>query len=410
MRIVHLVKNDSKGGAAKGAIRLNESLVASGIDSRVLVDVKFLDNNPSFVVKGPILRILRRIMPVVENRILKFMFNMELSIVSTMGIKRRDTISNLRRLNPDIIHVHWPHGLMAYIPDLLNIGVPIFWTLHDSWLLTGGCHLPNDCSQLSLGCLECPLAKNIFAQNVIRNNWNKKKKYLTIKPIHVITLSNWMYQRAIENNIVSGSTIKCLPNPLNTLKFAHSNQLKTKKNRIVFGYGAMGSLTDKNKGFDLLKDAIDLLEPYILDKIEFLIYGNKEKNIELNFKCNYHVHGYIASEGKMVSHYQSIDYTIVPSRLENLSYTIMESLSCGVPVICYDVGGNSDLVKDGLNGYLIEDVSAISLAKQIAFCVSSNEENRLELSKNSRDWVVDNYSYEKIAREYLEVYRSISSQ
>ena len=47
------------------------------------------------------------------------------------------------------------------------------------------------------------------------------------------------------------------------------------------------------------------------------------------------------------------DYTVLLSDSEGLSYTVQESLQYQVPVICTDVGGNAELIKDGENGYLV---------------------------------------------------------
>jgi len=58
---------------------------------------------------------------------------------------------------------------------------------------------------------------------------------------------------------------------------------------------------------------------------------------------------------------------IFPSRLENLPMSIAEALASGVPVIASDVGGISEMVQPGLNGYLArpEDTAAfIALARK----------------------------------------------
>ncbi len=41
--------------------------------------------------------------------------------------------------------------------DIAKIDKPIVWTLHDLWPLTGGCHIPHNCSRFKEGCGLCPL-------------------------------------------------------------------------------------------------------------------------------------------------------------------------------------------------------------------------------------------------------------
>ena len=47
------------------------------------------------------------------------------------------------------------------------------------------------------------------------------------------------------------------------------------------------------------------------------------------------------------------DYTVLLSDAEGLPYTIQESLQYGTPVICTDIGGCTELIKDGVNGYVV---------------------------------------------------------
>jgi len=407
MRVVHLVKNDTKGGAPKGAIRLHESLLSIGIESVVLVDVKFSHTDSVISITGPIPRLLRRFLPIIENWVLRLFLDMKLSLFSSIGLRRSDTLRNLIRLRPSIIHVHWSHGMMVNVLDVLNLGVPIVWTLHDSWLFTGGCHLPHNCPELSAGCNDCPLAKNGLGKNYIRRIWDAKYQVLSKNPITIIALSKWMHGKASASTLILGSSILTLPNPLNTFKFAPTNQCKSIKNRICFGFGAMGALTDRNKGFDLLRGAFDLIKSIDLSRLELVIYGNNGEVLGLRRELDVRSYGYISSDEEMVNHFSSVDFTIVPSRLENLSYTILESLSCGVPVICFDVGGNGNLVKDGVNGFIIKEVTSEALADCIVLCAHMSGIQINMLRSHSRALVEWEYSYSKVARDYDRVYKSM---
>src|SRR5690606_41352063 len=59
-----------------------------------------------------------------------------------------NTTNNRLILEADIIHLHWVNfGLLSIdsIGDLLKLGKPVVWTLHDMWPFTGGCHHSGDC-------------------------------------------------------------------------------------------------------------------------------------------------------------------------------------------------------------------------------------------------------------------------
>lgn len=59
------------------------------------------------------------------------------------------------------------------------------------------------------------------------------------------------------------------------------------------------------------------------------------------------------------------DILILPSRFDGRPLVVMEALACGVPVIASSVGGLSDLVSDGINGYLVPPADTRTIADRI---------------------------------------------
>ena len=51
--------------------------------------------------------------------------------------------------------------------------------------------------------------------------------------------------------------------------------------------------------------------------------------------------------------YKVADLFVFPSYREGLSLSLMEAMSSGLPVVCSNIRGNKDLIKDGESGYLI---------------------------------------------------------
>ena len=96
---------------------------------------------------------------------------------------------------------------------------------------------------------------------------------------------------------------------------------------------------------------------------------------------------------------------VVPSLTENLSYAIMESLSCGTPVVAFNIGGNSDMVEHKQNGYLAQECDNEDLAAGIVWCLENNMNERLGIA--AREKVVRDYSLEVVSGQYKELYEQI---
>jgi glycosyltransferase involved in cell wall biosynthesis len=116
--------------------------------------------------------------------------------------------------------------------------------------------------------------------------------------------------------------------------------------------------------------------------------------------------GYIQDDLLMRLLYVSADVTVIPSRSENLPNVALESLSCGTPLVSFEIGGLTDIIQHKVNGYLASPFDSQDLAKGIEFLLDKDDE---ALSAVARDSVLSRYSYEKISKLYLELYSEILS-
>ena len=134
---------------------------------------------------------------------------------------------------------------------------------------------------------------------------------------------------------------------------------------------------------------------------ELIIFGAGEELGALNIRLNVHNPGMLQDE-QLLAVYRAASVMVVPSLSENLSNIIMESLSCGTPVVAFNIGGNSDMIDHKQNGYLAEPFNSEDLAAGIAWCLDNNTSG--ELSRNARKKVEENYSMERVGEMYVELY------
>ncbi|MFH0854596.1 MAG: glycosyltransferase family 4 protein [bacterium] len=101
-------------------------------------------------------------------------------------------------------------------------------------------------------------------------------------------------------------------------------------------------------------------------------------------------------------YFHAFDVFCLPSIKEGLSYTLLEALMAGLPIVATNVGGNSEIVKDGENGFLVPPKNRNILAEKIKM-ILKNKELRERMGGASYKMAGD-FSLDKMARETMEVY------
>jgi glycosyltransferase involved in cell wall biosynthesis len=97
------------------------------------------------------------------------------------------------------------------------------------------------------------------------------------------------------------------------------------------------------------------------------------------------------------------DATVIASAQEGLPTMAMESLACGTLVVSTPVGIVPEIIKDGVNGYIVNDTSVLSEIMEKALATSSS------LSRNCAD-SAKRFSWESVAKEILAVYNEASAE
>ena len=103
--------------------------------------------------------------------------------------------------------------------------------------------------------------------------------------------------------------------------------------------------------------------------------------------------------------YTMSDLFLFPSLQEGLPVSVMEAMASGKPVICSRIRGNTDLVEDGVNGFLIDPGEPRSIAAAVLRLYDSGKQE--EISQNNRE-KAESYSLGAIVEEYRKVYLEAS--
>jgi glycosyltransferase involved in cell wall biosynthesis len=411
MKVLIINTNENKGGAAISSKRLYESLSDFKLEVKYLVDIKNTNNFKTISpnkITDKIFRILRY---QLDQMLVKLYWNRSNHLFSPNNTYFTNNIlKKIKSINPDIIHLHWINNGMLNIKDLLKLNKPIVWTMHDSWLFTGGCHLPYNCQKFKNECNSCEALGSTKKKDLSNKIFRIKKDVFKKLKINVITPSNWLASNAKMSELLKGHSINVIPNPIDTDLYSPTSKkiardlLFLPSDKTIVLFGASSATSDANKGFKQLNDAINKLK---LNNLLLIVMGGYEPEKSPNFKYPVKYLGELNDDITIKLVYNSADVSIVPSLSENLSNTIMESLSCGVPTVAFDIGGNSDLIDHLQNGYLAIPFNVDDLAKGIEWILNTGY--YLDLCQNARKKVLDNFDSKRIALRHIDFYTKILS-
>jgi glycosyltransferase involved in cell wall biosynthesis len=400
---------DIQGGAAKAAYRLHQSLLAENIDSQMLVQSKISDDFTVLAATGKIAKSFNKLRPALDSLPVRAYKEHSKTLFSPAWLGFSSIVDKINALSPDIVHLHWIAGGMMRIEDIAKIKAPIVWSLHDMWAFTGGCHYDEHCEGYKNNCGNCRVLSSNKESDLSRKIHERKfKTYAEIKDLTVIGSSQWMSKCAGESSLYKGREIVTLPNCLDTDLFKQIDRnivrdiFHIPRDKKVILFGAMNSLGDPRKGAKELFEAINLLD---VENTVFVIAGSSRPEQPLKLKYPVYFISPLNDEVSLPLMYNVADVMIVPSLQENLANSIVESLSCEVPVVAFDIGGNKDMIDHKKNGYLAGINNVRDLALGIAWVLENKEYAKLAL--NAREKVLNVFDSKRLSQQYINLYKRI---
>jgi glycosyltransferase involved in cell wall biosynthesis len=386
MNIIHITTSN-RGGAGLAALRLHESLLEQGVNSKLLSWYQF----PSSVkeqylfreqdcsrfpllisIKELILKVFKRFglyRPLSLRYAEKHLKNQPLGFehfsfpFSSFDISKHPLIKKA-----DVIHLHWvSDGFIDYASFFKGCNKKIIWTLHDMNPFTGGCHHSDGCTKFEMSCTICPQLKNTIDENYSETILKIKQSALSginNSQIQITAPSKWLTDLSAKSTLFKRFRHQTIHNIINKSVFKVQDKAETRKKlklpldkQIVLFVSH--DVSNTRKGIDLLVKALSQFENN--DALLICSVGSSPGNFD--FTVPHIKMEYVNDEQTMAQLYSAADVFVLPSVAENFPNTICESLLCGTPVVAFNVGGIPELIND-LNGKLVEpfDVNKLYLA------------------------------------------------
>lgn len=414
MKILHISTFYNKGGAAIAAKRLHKGLLKIGVDSYFY---SYYKPNIRSILKNDFSQLmpnkLKSAKIIFENQLKLFLYNkyQKYGQYSTNYLLSYSLTKKMLD-KFDIINLHWINSGFINIKELKKLkDKKVFWTLHDMWTFTGGCHYNEGCEKFTKTCSSCPILNSKKYCDHAYYQFELKKNIYEELDLEIVTPSKWLYDEAKRSTLFKNKKIHLIPYGLDTDIFypQDKNQLRTElgiqQNKFTIIFNS-ANIFEKRKGILYLMKSLQKLSEIIDFQVILVGNANDELKNELKNQKIYYI-GSISSESLIAKYYALSDVFVIPSLQDNLPNTMLEAIACGTPVIGFNVGGIADAVIDDYTGNLVKLGEIDELVNKIRFFSDMDNLIFEKYRSNCRNFAVERYSLQVQANSYNKIYQQV---
>lgn len=288
----------------------------------------------------------------------------------------------------NLLHAHWilPQGFVGvFLKKIFNI--PLLVTVHGSDLF--------------------PLKNPVF---------KKLQKHVAENADFITVNTEATKAELLSRFPEAKNKLAVIPMGIDISLFKKSNgkkPVKYSKNKILL---FVGRLSDQ-KGLQCLIDAL----PGIVEKepaVKLLIIGEGPFKPELDKKIKENkVKLYVEFLGSMpfsevAKYYNYADVFVLPSLsnktgTEALGLSLLEAMASGCAAIGTNIGGIPFIIKNNKTGVLVKQKDSVGLSNAIILLLKNQKKARM-LGNNAAEFVRQNYSWNKIAKEFNVIYSKLT--
>jgi glycosyltransferase involved in cell wall biosynthesis len=420
VKIAHL-NTLTYGGAAVVACRMHQSLQELGIDSVLFTKYGqkgFIRNHHFLRDAGMRIFLRRNLTNPHLFRLAKSIQNLKRPGRSSQSQPEFEIFSFLKPLpvtrefrllnDRDIIHLHWINNFIGYESFFRQFKDKRFvWTLHDMNPFTGGCHHSDGCMKFEEDCRLCPQLLHVTDPDTSHRILNQKMEglqYLKDDQLVIVSPSQWLLDLSKKSQINRRFRHELIPNPSFKRIFSESrdsirSRLHLPKDKKIVLF-ASDNLNNPRKGIGLLFEAVRMLK----EKTNIVLLGVGHKShrpVDLDVRYT----GSLTDSNLLADYFYSADLFVTPSIAENSPLVVIESLTCGTPVLGSDVGGIPDLINEK-NGA----VFPVRNIERMSKCLYEALFERIFDRQAIMDAAIEKHHPLRIAEKYITIYRSLIPQ
>lgn len=331
-------------------------------------------------------------------------------------IATRKFISDLDRIQPDIIHLHNIHdhwlNYRILFEYLNKLDKPIVWTLHDCWSFTGGCYhfVQKDCYRWrNDGCTNgCPgvchkKMRRLF-EKTEKHYQLKKKLFTATKNLTVVPVSYWM-ESLVKESFLKDKNIITIQNGIDLQQF---RPLDSKEIREKYKIGnsdyviGVSSVWLPYKGWN---DFLKLTET-LPHGVKLVLVGLDKQKVKEAAK--YGIIGILKTDSvaELAALYSGAICFCNLTYQDTFPTTNLESQACGTPVITYRTGGSPEAVSEQI-GFVVDQGDLDGVCKAIDTIRTKGKDYYTTLC---REHAERHFNKEDRFEDYIKLYESLMTK
>jgi phosphatidyl-myo-inositol dimannoside synthase len=227
----------------------------------------------------------------------------------------------------------------------------------------------------------------------------------------VVAVSRHTAARLAEAQGVNRQKIVVLHNALDPGILVQGNRAQSlstfhSSSKIILTVGRLDA-SEPGKGVDTVIRAL----PRVLTSVPnvyYLVVGKGDQSLDLQrlatcmgVSDRVHFAGGV-SEADLMAYYDQADVFVMPSKQEGFGIAFLEAMAFGKPVVAGSHGGTSDVVEDGVTGFLVEHSDVLSIADRLVDLLS-DEALRIQMGEAGRRRLQERFTFERYAIQLADL-------
>jgi len=396
-------------GNERLAVKTAEALLARGHDVRLYVGEAMPEpERPHYVRQIPYLPLEKRAQASFRYRT---GFN-DLLFPSTLSLRFVPWLASA-----DVWHFHNLHAHFVSLPILAATSwtKPILLSPLDEFLTTGYCPYTLGCDRYAVGCGRCPQLDTPYpgiSKDRTRLLRRMKRGSVRLSRFHFLLHTRYLeehYRAALPE-----ARIRRMAYGVNVHVYRPVARGAALRELGIpddgrFVVGAIHTYVhDPRKGILGAIEGLRALAARLPGRLRVLAVGHGSGAARFLGDENLDVRslGFVGRDADMSVVLSCCDALVYPTRAENLAFTCLEALSCGVPVVSYDSGGQREAVRDGVNGFLVlpETGALVSAVERLV----QDRGLQQRLARGARETALREFDLDRYTDELVGYYEELA--